>query len=69
MPCGPRSMNRSMLDRDGIQRLLLLHTRAKLSHEFGISLPTLRKFLRGAEPHHLSLTEFINRRVKELSRK
>ena len=60
-------MTKPILERIGIRRLLLIHTQGQLCLEFGISIPTLRKFLRGKEPHHLSLTDFINRRVKELS--
>jgi hypothetical protein len=55
-----------MLDRPGIRRLMLTHSQAQLCFHFGISKPTLRKFLRGVEPAHESLTEYINRKVNEM---
>ena len=55
-----------MLDRKGIRQLMLVHTQTFLCFHFGISKPTLRKFMAGAEPAHISLTQYINNKVNEL---
>jgi hypothetical protein len=51
-----------MLDRNGIQRLALVYTRRRLGHEFGVSVPTLRTYLRGREPRE-AIAKFINEKI------
>lgn len=54
-----------MLDRQGIQRLALVYTQQRLAHEFGVSLPTYRAYIRGREPK-IAITDYINRKVSKM---
>jgi hypothetical protein len=51
-----------MLDRAGIQRLTLVYTQRRLGHEFGVSVPTLRTYLRGREPRE-AIAQYINQKI------
>ena len=56
-----------MLNRDGIQRLSLIHTQAYLATVFGISIPTLRAYIRGREPRE-AITIYINKKIQFMLR-
>ena len=53
------------LDRNGIQRLSLVYTQGHLAHEFGISVPTYRAYVRGREPR-TAITLFINQKITNM---
>ena len=54
------------LNRALLNRLLSVYPRVQLSEEFGISLPTLRRYIRGAEPATAAITESINRAMERM---
>lgn len=57
-----------MLDQEGIQRLTLVYTQRRLAHEFGVSVPTLRMYLRGREPR-VAIAKFINEKIQAMLNK
>jgi hypothetical protein len=61
-------MSLQTLDREGIKKLLLVYSRPRLAYEFGISIPTLRKYIRGREPLHAPVRDYINKKVREMLR-
>ena len=54
------------LDRKSLNLLLSYHPKTQLALLFGVSLPTLRKFCNGDEPHSIAVTEYINREMRRL---
>jgi DNA transposition AAA+ family ATPase len=54
------------LNRSLLKRLLSIYQRTQLAKEFGISLPTLRRYINGAEPTTAAITESINRKMEQL---
>ena len=58
-----------MLDRTGIAKLSAVYTQKRMAREFGISVPTLRQYLRGREPQHVAIANEINMRVGQLLNK
>ena len=54
------------LDRDTLTYLVNFHTKKALAQHFGISLPTLRSYLKGNEPASVAVTENLNRKMHSL---
>jgi hypothetical protein len=58
--------NRLNLNRRGIKRLMALHPSYQLGKWFGISQPTLRRYMAGTEPKAQAVTEYINAEIERL---
>lgn len=49
-----------LLDREGLHYLTALHSKVTLARIFGVTLPTLRRYLAGNEPKNINITRGMN---------
>ena len=55
-----------ILDRKGLTYLLCFVSKVKLAVAFGITPPTLRKYLKGEEPKSVAITANINHQIADM---
>ena len=53
----------SKLNREGLNRLLLLYPRTQLAKVMGISTPALRRYIGGTEPQSEAIISFMNTEI------
>ncbi len=54
------------LNRAGLREVLMRHSKVSMAREWGISLPTLRKYEAGAEPKSRVMVEYLNKDIARL---
>lgn len=57
------------LDREGLNYLAAMHTKVALAITFGVTLPTLRKYLKGEEPGSIAVVRKINSDIEAMMKK
>lgn len=55
-----------LLDRDGLNYLVAMHTKSALAQTFGVTLPTLRKYINGGEPKNINVTRGLNATIARM---
>ncbi len=62
-------MNPVLIDRERLTKAVASIPKAKLAVMFGISLPTLRSYINGAEPVTSAISEKINFILQQMGEK